>query len=345
MKRLALTFTAPYRVDTVAEELPAPSAGQVLVRTTVSAISPGTELLVYRGQWPENLPIDETIPALAGTFAYPVSYGYSAVGRVTETGTDVDPAWLGRTVFSFNPHASHFLASLDQLLVLPDSLSPEEAAFLPNMETAVNFVMDGRPLIGEVVVVFGQGVVGLLTCALLARFPLGRLVALDTCPLRRRKSAELGSDAVLDPLNGAFQDDLNRLLHLDDPEGGADLCYEVSGNPAALDQAIEATGFDGRIVVGSWYGAKPVTVDLGGRFHRSRIQILSSQVSTLAPHLTGRWTKPRRLTLALNMLEQIRPSFLITHRFHISQAAQAYELLHEHPEKTGQVMLSYEGLP
>ena len=92
-------------------------------------------------------------------------------------------------------------------------------------------------------------------------------------------------------------------------------------------------------------GAKPVTVDLGGRFHRSRIKILSSQVSTLAPHLTGRWTKPRRLGLALSMLEQIRPSFLITHRFHISQAAKAYELLDHYPEKTGQVMLSYEDSP
>ena len=187
-------------METVSEELPSPSAGQVLVRTIVSAISPGTELLVYRGQWPEDLPIDETIPALAGAFAYPVSYGYSAVGRVTETGTDVDPAWSGRTVFSFSPHASHFLASPDQLLVVPDSLSPDDAAFLPNMETAVNFVMDGRPMIGEVVVVFGQGVVGLLTCALLARFPLDRLVALDTCPLRRRMSAELGSDVVPGPL-------------------------------------------------------------------------------------------------------------------------------------------------
>jgi len=340
-RRLAVRFAGPYEVVTVEEDLPSPAPYEVLIETMISAISPGTELLIYRGQWPTDLPIDVTIPALAGKFTYPVKYGYAAVGKVIAAGADVDTNWIGRTVFAFNPHESSFVASPEHLVVVPDSLSPEEAAFLPNMETAVNFVMDGRPLIGEMVVIFGQGVVGLLTTALLARHPLGALITVDNCKIRRDKSAELGAVASFNPTDRGFSGNLFRLLNLDDPAGGADLTYEVSGNPSALDLAVAATGFSGRIVVGSWYGAKPVTVDLGGRFHRSRIRIVSSQVSTMAPGLTGRWTKSRRLDVALTMLRNVRPATLITQRFHVSQAAEAYKLLHAHPDEAIQVMLTY----
>src|SRR5262245_53880265 len=167
MKRLALYFTAPYRVSVQEEPLAPPAADQVMVQTLVSAISPGTELLFYRGQVPTDLPVDETIAALASEVRFPLKYGYAAVGRVMAVGAQVAPDWQDRLIFSFHPHESHFLAALDELMPVPP-VSPETASFLPNMETAVNFLMDGQPLIGEQVVVFGQGVVGLLTTALLA---------------------------------------------------------------------------------------------------------------------------------------------------------------------------------
>ena len=174
MKRLALYFTAPYRVSVQEESLSPPAADQVMVQTLVSAISPGTELLFYRGQAPTDLPVDETIAALASEVGFPLKYGYAAVGQVIAVGAQVAPEWQDRLVFSFHPHESHFLASLAELMPVPPPVSPEEAAFLPNMETAVNFLMDGQPLIGEQVVIFGQGVVGLLTTALLARLPLAQ---------------------------------------------------------------------------------------------------------------------------------------------------------------------------
>ena len=344
MRGYALHFAAPYRVC-VSEESPAsPAAGQVLVKTLVSAISPGTELLVYRGEWPEDLPVDENIPALAGKFRFPLKYGYAAVGTVIEAGSDVPREWLDRRVFAFQPHQSHFLASPDQLIVLPDSLPAEAAAFLPNMETAVSFLMDGRPLTGERVVVFGQGVVGLLTARLLSGMPLAALITVDRYPLRREKSKTWGATASLDPTEPLVAERLAELLDMQSAVDGADLVYELSGNPAALDLAVRVTGFSGRIVIGSWYGAKRSDLDLGSRFHRGRMHLVSSQVSRIAPELTGRWTKERRLQWALRMLEESRPVDLITHRFHLSQAAEAYAILHEQPEHAIQVMLTYEDL-
>jgi 2-desacetyl-2-hydroxyethyl bacteriochlorophyllide A dehydrogenase len=343
MKKLALQFAEPYKVSLIEEDVPQPSPREILVRTLCSAISPGTELLVYRGQWPENVPVDETIAALSGKFRYPLKYGYSAVGTVEAVGSDVSRDWLGRRVFSFNPHESRFLAAAEHLIPLPSSLSPEEAAFLPNMETAVSFIMDGSPAIGEQVAVFGQGIVGLLTTSLLARMPLALLATFDGYSLRRDKSAELGAHLVLDPSTPDAAERLLQALWEKEPRG-VDLAYEVSGNPAALGQAINVTAFSGRIVVGSWYGGKRSNLDLGGHFHRGGIRITSSQVSRLRPRLTGLWTKARRLRLAVNMLEKIRPASLITHRFHISQAADAYTLLDEHPEQAIQIILEYKDL-
>jgi 2-desacetyl-2-hydroxyethyl bacteriochlorophyllide A dehydrogenase len=341
MKRLAVYFSAPQQISLREEEVPPPAAGQVLVQTLVSAISPGTELLIYRGHFPTDIPVDETIPALDGAFDFPLKYGYAAVGRVIEVGPDVPPAWEGQLVFAFQPHQSHFLAAPDDLLPVPSNISPDEAALLPNMETAVNFLLDGQPLIGERVAVFGQGIVGLLTTALLSRYPLNSLVTLDRYPLRREKSLALGALSSLDPTEPDALDNIRAVLKADTLYAGADLTYELSGNPAALDQALDSTAFDGRIVIGSWYGQKEAKLNLGGRFHRSRIQLISSQVSSLTPSLHGRWTKTRRLNVAWRMIRQVKPEQLITHRFPIYQADQAYALLDKHPAEAIQVLLTY----
>jgi 2-desacetyl-2-hydroxyethyl bacteriochlorophyllide A dehydrogenase len=336
-----LYFAAPYQVTVQQECIAPPAPGQLLVQTVVSAISSGTELLIYRGQAPRDMPIDETITALSGALTFPLKYGYAAVGRVTAVGSPAEQAWQGRLVFAFQPHASHFLCTPIDLHPVPDSLLPEEAVFLPNMETAVNFLMDGHPLVGERVVVFGQGVVGLLTATLLVRLPLSRLITVDGYSSRRERSRRLGAHASLDASSDEIVARLQACLQEEHGALGADLSYELSGNPLALDQAIAVTGFNGRVVVGSWYGQKRADLNLGGRFHRSRIRLISSQVSTIAPEWSGRWNKSRRLHVAWKMLEHVRPAHLITHRFPLEQARQAYALLDQHPEEALQVLLTY----
>jgi 2-desacetyl-2-hydroxyethyl bacteriochlorophyllide A dehydrogenase len=340
--RKALYFDAPYKVSIREEATPGPGPGQLLVQTLVSGISAGTEMLFYRGQAPTDIPIDETIPSLAGKLEYPLRYGYAAVGRVTELGSGVSSEWKGRTVFALNPHESHFVISAENVVALPEGMLPEEAVFLPNMDTAVNFLLDGQPLTGERVVVFGQGVVGLLTTALLAQIPLAKLITLDSYPLRRGKSLDLGAHASLDPAAPDFRQSLRELLEAKGTYDGADLVFELSGNPQALDHAIAVTGFGGRVVIGSWYGNKPVQLNLGGRFHRSRIRLISSQVSTVDPRITGRWDKSRRLQVALRMIEKLTPAALITHRFSIDQAAEACELLDRHAKEAIQVVFTYQ---
>jgi 2-desacetyl-2-hydroxyethyl bacteriochlorophyllide A dehydrogenase len=336
LERRSLFFAASCKTEIREEKMSAPIPGEVLVETLISAISPGTEMLVYRGQFPTDLAVDEMITALAGEFGYPLKYGYSSIGRVAALGANVEENWLGQRVFAFQPHETHFTAPIGSLMPVPDGIADADAVFLPNMETAVNFLLDGHPLIGERVVVFGQGIVGLLTTSLLAQMPLASLITLDSYPQRRDASTAVGAHASFDPLDQHFDEQLRDLQ-----PGGCDLCFELSGNPKALDQAIAATGFNGRIVIGSWYGQKRADLNLGGTFHRSRIRLISSQVSTLMPELSGRWTKDRRMEIAWKMLQVVGPSRFITHRFEFEAADQAFNLIDQHSDQTIQVILTY----
>ena len=335
MKALSLRFTAPLDVDLQAQPVPEPPRDGLRIETRLSAISAGTEMLIFRGQFPEHLTLDEKLPSLAGRrFQYPVAYGYSCVGRVTAAGAGIDPDWIGRRVFAFHPHASHFIARPETLIPLPDGLASEDAVFLASMETAVNLIMDGRPLIGERVIVVGQGIVGLLTTALLALHPLNLLIGVDRLPMRRETALSVGADQVLSGSENGVQVG-------EDAQEDADLVYELTGNPRALNLALQYCGFDSRIIIGSWYGKNTASVDLGGRFHRARVRIFSSQVSTLAPTLSGRWTQKRRLAVAVKMLGLLLPSRLITHRYPIGEAQKAYDRVARQPEDTLQVILEY----
>lgn len=319
MTRRSVVFAAPGRIEVASDAIPSPDDGDVLVRTLVSGISAGTELHLYRGDISEGVLLDESLSALREPLHYPTTYGYTSVGERVDD---------GRRVFAFQPHVSHYVAREDELVELPDGVSPEAAALWPSAETAVNLVLDARPLVGERVLVVGQGVVGLMTTSLLSRFPLGELSTVDPIESRRACSERRGASRSVHPDNASGLEDF-------------DLTIELSGTYAGLDVAIAAAGFEARVVVGSWYGDEPVPVDLGTHFHRGRVQLISSQVSHIGSALRSRWTNARRMEVAAASLSNASAEELITHRFPIERAAEAYALVDEHPERCLQVLLTY----
>ena len=333
MTRRSLYFVSPGEVDLREEPIPQPDDNELQVRTELSAISSGTELLVYTGNVDSGMAADPNFESLSGSLSYPLKYGYAAVGHVEAVGEAVDDSWLDRRVFAFNPHESHFCATVDELHPIPESIPTELATLLPTAETAVTLVHDGAPRLGERVVVFGQGLVGLVTTAVLSEFPLAELITVDLSADRREWSEQLGATTSVHP------DELGDVLELpgepstavDHP--GADLTFELSGNPAALDAAVSATGYDGRVIVGSWYGTKSTELDLGGRFHRSRITLASSQVSTIDPELRGRWDRSRRMEFAWEQLDASLAD-LLTDCYHIESAPEAYAALADGPNQT-----------
>ena len=329
MKRKTVYFNAPGQAELCEEPLPDPGADDVLVETICSAISAGTEMLVYRGQFPH---LNDSRDTLSSDLKYPLAYGYACVGVIKETGSGVDRGMRDKIVFGFQPHTTAFVCHPSSLILAPASLPAEACAFLPNMETAVNLIHDGAPILGERALVLGQGVVGLLVASLLNEFPLESIVTSDLYELRRKASLEIGIKDAFDPAQNNQPGYAQRF----------DLTFELTGSPSAVDDAIALTAFTGRIVIGSWYGAKRASVDLGGAFHRSRIKLISSQVSTIAPELSGRWDKARRFGVAWEALNRIQPQKWITHRFPIEEAQKAYRLLDEKPQETIQVLFEYK---
>ncbi len=308
----------------------------VLIKSVYSGISAGTELLVYRGQLPEGMLLDPLIPEFNETFSYPAQYGYSVVGEVVGAGDNVDPKWIGRRIFAFNAHESYFSVTLDRVIEIPDGISYEDALFLPNIETALNFLMDGSPVLGENVAIIGQGIVGLLTTRLLNSLPIANLVTFDRISKRREVSLEFGAGYSFDSFDDSS---MNSIFHND--YKGFDLVYEVSGNPGSLNNAIDIAGYNGRIIVGSWYGNKESILSLGNSFHRNRITISSSQVSSIHPKFSGRWTKERRFKVAWDLIKDIEPSTLITNRYSIEEASLAYDNIDRNPGDILQIIFEY----
>jgi 2-desacetyl-2-hydroxyethyl bacteriochlorophyllide A dehydrogenase len=320
----AVWFSNARKVELRQEELPAPQPGDVRIDAIASAISHGTEMLVFRGQVPLGLELD--LPTLRGDFAFPIKYGYACVGRVVECGPDATLR-PGQLVFVLHPHQSSFVVPSTLPIALPDGIDPLLGVFVANLETAVNIVLDAAPRLGERVAVFGQGVVGLLVTQLLRRAGAGRVIAIDPIEQRRELAREMGADVTLTPSEAVA-------LELD-------VAIEVSGNVAALQQAIDCLAFGGTVVACSWYGTKPVTLQLGGSFHRHRPRIISSQVGSIDASLQPRWTHRRRLDVAIDLLSELRLAPLITQRFPVDRAAEAYELIDQQPERTVQVVLTY----
>lgn len=328
----AVWMQAPRQVVVRSEELPELPADQVCVRAQWSAISQGTELLVYRGQVAGDMSLD--LPTLQGSFAFPIKYGYALVGQVEAVGAQVTTVAVGDAVFVLHPHQDRCHVPVPLVKKIPATVPLPAAVLAANMETAINIVLDTNPRMGECVVVVGLGIVGMLVAWLLQRHPV-QVLAVDVSAERRQLAHQLGVTLVCDP--SAVADSLANLT----AERGADAVVEVSGNPQALATSTAWVAQEGRVVVASWYGTKPVTLDLGSHFHRRRLQLISSQVGQLPAALLPRWDTARRMQLVWQMLALLPYQDVITHTFAFTDAATAYAQLDAAQVPMMQVVLAY----
>lgn len=310
----AVIFSGPRTVTVGSVPLRSPGPGEVVVRTLFSGVSSGTELLAFRGEIDPDVPLDERLGALHGTFRYPFQYGYSCVGEVD-----------GSLVFAFHPHQERFVVPVEQLVPL-DDVDPRLATLFPMVETALQISLDAGPVLGETVILFGLGVVGTLTALLLSDAG-ARVIGVDPVPWRRDIASSLG---------------LATMATTEGHRGGVPLVIEASGNPEALRAALGLLAHEGTALVASWYGNKPVTLPLGQEFHRRRLTIRSTQVSTIPARLTGRWSLERRRATGVELLTALPIARLATHAFPIDEAPRAFDAIDRSVEGVMHVALCYE---
>ena len=262
--------------------LPEPGPGEVVVRTIRSAVSRGTEALVFRGGVPASQYVAMRAPFQEGDFPAPVKYGYLNVGVVEDGPTSL----RGRTVFCLYPHQTAYVVPARSVTVVPDDVPAERAVLAGTVETAVNALWDAAPLVGDRVAVVGAGMVGCCVARLLACIPGTQVTLVDVDAARAEVAAALGVE----------------FAHPDAAAGGRDLVFHTSATSVGLQRSLDLLAAEGTVIDLCWYGDAEVTLSLGGAFHSQRLGIRASQVGRVAPARRDARSTGDRLELALDLL-------------------------------------------
>jgi threonine dehydrogenase-like Zn-dependent dehydrogenase len=347
-----LRFAAPRRVEVVEQPLVDLAPGQVRVRTLHSGISAGTELTAYRGTnpyltrtWDPELRLftDEH----EGQPGYPLDgWGYSEVGEVTEVAPSREdspplrrPVAVGDIVWGIWGHRSEAVLTHTALdgHQLPAGVDPVAGAFVRVGAIALNGVLAADLGVGTTVVVFGQGVIGLLA----TRYAVlngAAVIAVDGIEARREFAWGMGAAYALPPDDG-----LARRIRDLTGGAGADVAIELSGNYRGLASALTAVGPDGTVVASGFYQGPADALRLGDEFHHNRVQLLASQIGAVPNRLRARWDVPRLQRTVVQSIAERRldPLPLVSHRYRLEDAEEAYALLDENPSAALQIVLDF----
>ena len=288
----AFWVTGPRAAEIRPEPVPDVGPGEVRVRARYSAVSRGTERLVFRGGVPPDQHERMRAPYQAGDFPWPVKYGYLSVGAVEEGPDDL----VGRDVFCLHPHQTAYVVPGSEVTPLPCGVPPRRAVLAGAVETAVNALWDCPPLVGDRVTVVGAGMIGCALARLLVGIPGVRVTLVDVDPARAATAAALGAGFAL-PAEACREQDL---------------VFHASATAAGLQQSLDLLTTDGVVAELSWYGDTEVPLRLGGDFHSRRLAIRASQVGTLPPGSRGRWTPQGRRALAVELLRDAAFDALLT---------------------------------
>lgn len=303
----ALWYVADGRIE-LRSSPPCPlHEGHVRVRTRFSAISQGTERLVFRGRIPTSEYDRMRCPHQDGTFPFPVKYGYALAGEITD-----GPAQrIGQTVFVLHPHQREICIPQQDAHLIPAGVPLRRATLAANMETALNIVWDAGVAPGDHVLVVGGGTVGMLTAAIAARTAGTVVTVVDIDGAKATTAAKLGA----------------RFTNSAGAPTDQDVVIHASGSEDGLRLALHCAGTEANVVEASWYGDKQIRLDLGAAFHSRRLKLVSSQVGAIPAHRRARWPTARRLETALELLREVVFDTLISGEIAFNDAAAKVPVL------------------
>jgi threonine dehydrogenase-like Zn-dependent dehydrogenase len=185
--------------------------------------------------------------------------------------------------------------------LVPAGSDPRIGIFSHIGAVALNGVHDARIRMGDLVVVFGLGVPGQIVMQA-ARASGATVIGVDPVAGRRTIAERLGADRTLDPAAGSVAD----IVKGETGGRGADICIEVSGVPSALAEAMRTVAYASRVVAMGFMQGEARGLFLGEEFHHNRIEVVSSQISGVAPAASHRWSKLRLWQSAVRLQHEGR---------------------------------------
>ena len=325
----------------------------VRLQSILSGISHGTEMNLYRGTAPfaekhfdreHRLFMPNEEPGFR-----PTRLGYEMVSRVVEVGNQVSSVKVGDLVHTATSHQPSTVVDLDQdvtaqipMQVLPDGVTPEQAVFGALIGVALAAVHDAQIKVGDHVVVFGLGAIGLIVVQIARLNGAMNITAVDPIARRREMALRLGIDAVIDP---SERDPAEAVKLRDQGPHGADVVIEASGHNSALQGALRCAHMAGTVVTLGYYQGGATPLRLGEEWHHNRLNLVSSMAVWGCPsRYYPMWDRRRVTQTAFDLLgrSMIRVAELITQRFSYADVPAAYQFIDEHPEETIKVVLTYE---
>lgn len=334
---------------------PAVQAGQLLIRTTRSLVSAGTErMLVEFGkanlldkarQQPDKVRqvldkvktdgLAPTLAAVRNKLDAPLPLGYCNVGRVMEVGRGVTGFAAGDLVASNGKHAEVVSVPANLCAHVPEGVSDEAASFTVLGAIALQGIRLAAPTLGETVAVSGLGLIGLITVQLL-RAQGCHVLGLDFDKRRLALARNLGAEVVDlsaggDPIGAA-----NAVTRGHGVDGAIITASTKSSEP--VHQAALMSRKRGRIVLVGVTGLelsradfyeKELTFQVSCSYGPGRYDTNYEEKGLDYPIGFVRWTEQRNFEAVLDQLASGRLDVapLISHRFKIAQAERAYEIV------------------
>ena len=306
----ALTYVGPGSAALRPITLPPLAVGMVEVETRFSALSRGTERLILNGAVPPSEFARMRAPFQVGDFPFPVVYGYAAVGVVRAGPAELE----GRAVFALSPHQTLARLPAEAVTPLPDGLPLRRATLAANTETALNVVWDAGIGPGDKIAIVGAGILGLLIAGIASTIPGTEVTAVDPNPDRAEVAAALGAG----------------FARPDEAPEDQDCVIHTSATEPGLETALHAAGFEARVVEASWFGTTTPRVPLGEAFHSKRLSLVSSQVGHVPAQRRARWSRRRRMAMALKLLCDAKFDRIITNEADFTALPQDIAQLLDH---------------
>ncbi len=301
-------------------EIPEINAKQILVKTDTTLISRGSELF-------RRYILEEAVS--------PSIMGYSLTGTVETVGNQITDFSVGERVMAVAPHAEYVVAEPNttdgRTVPLPTEVSFEEGTFLPLAISAIAWADSSGVKAGDTIVILGQGLVGSLMLQVFRSYLPERIITIDALSLRCKLSVELGAD---ESINADEENPIDAVKRLTNGKG-ADLVVDCVGGHAGVksfEQAQDMVRQFGTIQLIALYQQKP-------------LPLYSSKMMSKRL-VAGILTHENRSDIAVRALQkiqngEIQASKMITHRFHYSEAKDAFDLLWNNPGETLAVLIKW----
>lgn len=311
--------------------IPDPAPNQILVRSTRSLISAGTELNIL-----ELSATERRDP------------GYALVGQVAEVGQEVEGYAVGDRVLTCLPHQGAGLITIDPNLDdvpayaghVPDDVSDDDASFVVLGDVALHGVRRAGPGLGDSVAVFGQGGLGQMVTQFARMAGAYPVVAVDLLDERLDLARWSGATHTV---NAQREDAVAAVQDL--TGGGARVVFMVTRTPKILPDCMRAAAAGGTI---SMTGSPPGTVEIGLQVEllRKELSIIGTYQSMYPrePYHMFQWTRAANRQYILDAMGrgEFRVDRLISHREPYANAADLYAMIERGPAGWMSIILQWD---